>query len=363
MTIAAHIWSILPLPAFIIGANDRILDANTAAETFLSTSATHLRKRPVSELFGEGSRALDLLARTRARKINAADHNVEFLWPKRPVVMIDLLTAIEDGSQDVLLVLQPRSIAEQIDRSLTHRHAARSMIGMAAMLAHEIKNPLAGISGAAQLLEMNASEDDRQLTALIQEESDRIEKLVNRVESFGDNGPPRREPVNIHDVLDRAKRSAEIGFAKHVRFHEEYDPSLPPVPGDQDQLMQIFQNLLKNAAEATPEVGGLISLKTSYQQGVAMAGPNGTRVSLPLLVQIADNGRGVPEDLQRDIFEPFVTSKASGSGLGLSLVSKIVADHGGVIECVSRPGWTMFRLRLPIWRAPAKSRRLAKEAV
>ena len=360
MSIASNVWSILPLPAFIVGRDDRIRDANTAAETFLSTSATHLRGRLAADLFGEDSRALDLLARSRSRGIDAADHNVEFLWPKRPIVMIDLLTAVDQGSDDLLLIVQPRSIAEQIDRSLTHRHAARSMIGMAAMLAHEIKNPLAGISGAAQLLEMNASEDDRQLTSLIQEESDRIEKLVNRVESFGSNGPPKREPVNIHDILDRAKRSAEVGFAKHVRFHEEYDPSLPPVPGDSDQLMQIFQNLLKNAAEATPKVGGLISLKTSYQQGVAMAGPNGARVSLPLLVQIADNGKGVPEDLQRDIFEPFVTSKASGSGLGLSLVSKIVADHGGVIECVSRPGWTMFRLRLPIWREPVKAKERAR---
>ncbi|MEM7270926.1 MAG: ATP-binding protein, partial [Pseudomonadota bacterium] len=188
------------------------------------------------------------------------------------------------------------------------------------------------------------------LTELIREEAERIETLVSRVESFGDAGPMKREPVNIHDVLDRAKRSAEAGFGSHVRFQEDYDPSLPPVPGDHDQLIQVTMNLLKNAAEATPEVGGVISLRTAYRPGVAMAGTQGERVSVPLLVQISDNGVGVPEELQRDMFEPFVTSKKKGSGLGLSLVSKIVADHGGVIECISRPGWTTFMMRLPIWR-------------
>ncbi|MGB0854677.1 MAG: histidine kinase dimerization/phospho-acceptor domain-containing protein, partial [Pikeienuella sp.] len=178
MTLSANLWSILPLPALVIGADDHILEANTAAEAFLSTSNAHLRDKPIAHLFGEGSRAQQLLTRTRDRGINAADNNVEFLWPKRPMAMIDLLTAIEEGNDEVLLVLQPRSIAEQIDRSLTHRHAARSMIGMASMLAHEIKNPLAGISGAAQLLSMNLPAEDLELTDLIVEESRRIVKLL-----------------------------------------------------------------------------------------------------------------------------------------------------------------------------------------
>ena len=350
MTLVENLWSVLPLPCLIIDADNRIGGVNAAAETFLSTGQSQLRGRSVEAVFGEGSRVTEVVARARSRKGDASDHNIEFFWPRRLVEKIDLIASATDGSDDVLLVLQPRSIAEKIDRSLTHRNAARSIVGLGSMLAHEIKNPLAGISGAAQLLEMNASDEDRQLTELIREEAERIETLVNRVESFGDNGPLKREPVNIHDVLDRAKRSAEAGFGAHVRFHEEYDPSLPPVPGDQDQLIQVILNLLKNAAEATPEVGGVISLKTAYRAGVAMAGPRGARIGVPLLLQISDNGVGVPEDLQQDMFEPFVTSKKSGSGLGLSLVSKVIADHGGSIECISRPGWTTFMVRLPIWR-------------
>ncbi|MEX2520628.1 MAG: ATP-binding protein [Paracoccaceae bacterium] len=350
------LWALLPLPALMIDTEDRVSAVNLAAEDFLGASEAQLVGRQIGGLFGETGRLVELVRRARRPSASTSDHDIEFQWPGRAPEIIDLLAASEEGEGEVLLILQRRSFAADIDRSLTHRHAARSLSGMAAMLAHEIKNPLAGISGAAQLLEMSATADDRQLTELIRDETQRIADLINRVEAFGETGSTRREPVNIHDVLDRSKRAAEVGFARHVRFHEEYDPSLPAVPGDHDQLIQVIMNLLKNAAEATPPVGGAISLRTSYRPGVAMAGPRGARVSLPLLVQISDNGGGIPEDLQREIFEPFVTSKAAGGGLGLSLVSKIVADHGGAIDCVSRPGWTSFRLRLPIWRDSAEPR-------
>jgi two-component system nitrogen regulation sensor histidine kinase GlnL len=241
-------------------------------------------------------------------------------------------------------------------RSLTHRGAARSVPGMAAMLAHEIKNPLAGISGAAQLLAMQLGDAETELTDLIREEAERINKLLDKVELFGDSRPVTRDPVNIHDVLDRARLSAASGFASHVRFVDDYDPSLPPTPGDADQLMQVFLNLLKNAAEATPQVGGLISIRTSFRPGIRMATPNGGMESLPLQVSISDNGSGVPEAIKRDLFEPFVSSKATGSGLGLAMVSKIVADHGGVVECESDPGWTTFKVLLPVWTERDRAR-------
>ena len=350
MTVRDQSWSLLPLPALVFGPEGEIVAVNPAAENFLGQGESQLRGKTVGSVFGETGRIAALVARARGAAASAADHDVEFSWPGRPPETIDLLAAATEEGGEVLLVFQRRSFAMQIDRTLTHRHAARSMTGMAAMLAHEIKNPLAGISGAAQLLEMSLGEEDRQLTELIREETKRIADLINRVEAFGDTGPPRREPVNIHNVLDRARRSAEAGFASHVRFHEDYDPSLPAVPGDRDQLIKVMMNLLKNAAEAAPPVGGTITLRTSYRPGVAMTGPRGARVSLPLLVQVSDNGPGIPEDIQSEIFEPFVTTKAGGGGLGLSLVSKIVADHGGAIDCVSRPGFTSFRIRLPIWR-------------
>jgi len=145
-----------------------------------------------------------------------------------------------------------------------------------------------------------------------------------------------------------AAKSAKAGFAAHVRFIEEYDPSLPPVPGDPGQLTQVIMNLLKNAAEAAPPVGGVIMLKTAYRAGMKVRTGPGQKESLPLMIEISDNGAGVPEDLKPHLFEPFVTSKGSGTGLGLALVSKVIADHGGVISCDSEPGFTTFRLLLPV---------------
>lgn len=349
MSALENIWGLMPLPALTIGPDNRLAALNGAGESFLGLSEAQVKGRKAEDLFGDNARLIELLRISRVSTATAADHNVEFLWPGRPNETVDMLAAA-DESGDVLIILQRRSIAEHIDRSLSHRNAARSMTGMASMLAHEIKNPLAGISGAAQLLEMSVGEDDGALARLIRDETKRIEKLINRVEAFGDTAPLKRAPVNIHDVLDRARRSAEAGFAAHVKFRELYDPSLPELPGDQDQLIQVMLNLLKNAAEAAPPVGGLITLRTAYRAGVAMSGPRGARVSMPLLIEIADNGVGVPEDMLNDIFEPFVTSKATGGGLGLSLVAKIVSEHGGAIECRSEPGRTVFSLRFPIWQ-------------
>ena len=343
------LWHALPNPALQIDPEGRIAAVNTPGETFLGTAQSHLAGRTLATITGEDSRIADLVGRVLAQGIKMAEYDVELSWPDRPARLVDLHAApVNQAPGGIVVLIHPRAIAETMDRSLSHRNAARSVAGMSAMLAHEVKNPLAGISGAAQLLEMNASEADRELTTLIREEADRIKALMARVEQFGDIGPARREPINIHDVLDRAARSARAGFASHIRFIEDYDPSLPPTPGDADQLMQVILNLLKNAAEATPEVGGVIALGTAFRAGIKVATPGGRRESLPLQITITDNGPGVPEDLQRHIFEPFVSSKAEGSGLGLALVSKIVADHGGIISCESEPGWTRFRLSLPV---------------
>ena len=253
---------------------------------------------------------------------------------------------------DVLVVLQERTIAEKIDRQLTHRGAARSVSALAAMLAHEIKNPLSGIRGAAQLLESGLGDEDRALTRLICDETDRIVRLVDRMEAFSDQRPLKREKINIHTVLDHVKQLARSGFARHVRFTENYDPSLPPLAGDHDQLVQVFLNLIKNAAEAIGDAPhGEIELSTAFRPGVSLRMRGQERaVGLPLEFRVRDNGPGVPEEILSHIFDPFVTTKTSGTGLGLALVAKIINDHGGVIECESKPGRTCFRILMPMYR-------------
>ena len=351
------IWNAVPFAALVLDPQNIVEDANSQAEVFFGLSVRSLQGRGLENLFGPASRVADLVAQVRGGSVSLAEHQMQLSAMDRTPRVVDLyVSTVSDNAGQVLVMIQPQSIAEKMDRTLSHRAAARSVTGMAGMLAHEIKNPLAGISGAAQLLAMQLGDEETELTDLIREEAERITKLLEKVEFFGDSRPIAREPVNIHDVLDRAKRSAAAGFAQHVRFVEEYDPSLPPTAGDPDLLMQVFQNLLKNAAEATPQVGGMITIRTSYRPGIRMAVPGGGRESLPLQVTISDNGSGVPEALKRDIFEPFVTSKSTGSGLGLALVSKLVADHGGVIECESDPGWTTFRVLLPVWSDPSEKK-------
>ena len=345
----AHIMGALPVPVVLLDADNRFRYVNHAAEQFLGISASACR----SFACATWSRKTILCSCWSIRSQSDAtvsDHDLSVDSPrlnKQGITVQGSPLPEEPGA--VLLVLQDASAARALDRQLAFRGAARSVTGMAAILAHEVKNPLSGIRGAAQLLETSVDAQDRELAVLIRDEADRIRALVDRMEIFGEK-PIARSAVNIHRVLEHVRKLAQSGFAPHVRFQEIYDPSLPPVWGNRDQLVQVILNLVKNAAEAATgeaQPNPEITLITGFQHGMRLAVPGTTtRMEIPLLVAVRDNGPGIPDDIRPHLFEPFVTSKASGSGLGLALVAKIIGDHGGLIEVDSRPGRTEFRLHL-----------------
>ncbi|RCW24888.1 PAS/PAC sensor signal transduction histidine kinase [Ciceribacter lividus] len=356
-SLALTVLNAIQNPVILVDAGGFVTFANWEAESFFGASASHLARHQVASLIPFGSPLLALIDQVRERRAPVNEYRVDLSSPRLGEdKLVDLYVApVVSDPGSVVVVFQERSMADKIDRQLTHRAAARSVTGLASMLAHEIKNPLSGIRGAAQLLESSVTDEDRALTRLICDETDRIVSLVDRMEVFSDERPVDRQPINIHSVLDHVKAIAKAGFARDIKITESYDPSLPPVYANRDQLVQVFLNLVKNAAEAIGDrADGEIQLTTAYRPGIrlSVAGSR-EKISLPLEFCVHDNGPGVPADLLPHLFDPFITTKTNGSGLGLALVAKIIGGHGGIVECDSQSNRTTFRVLMPVSRGVA----------
>ena len=349
------VWTSLPVPCVVFDENNLIRDINPAAEGFFNASKKSLEGDYLWHRLIVEPSLQESFSNSRHNAAQLFVNDVRVEAGARSAVQCNLkLAPLVAQSGYMILLIAPHELAGRLTQTQSVKSAAKSAIGMAEMLAHEIKNPLAGITGAAQLLSMSLTSKDLELTDLIVAETRRIVKLLEQVEQFGNLRAPRLQEVNIHDALDRARRSAQLGFGAHMQFFEDYDPSLPAVYGDADQLLQVFLNLLKNASEAATKKGGTIRLRTFYEHSFKLRHSDGAGQALPLQIEICDDGPGLPSDIRNNIFDPFVSGKENGTGLGLSLTSKIISDHCGWVCVESKPGSTIFRISLP--RVPQENR-------
>jgi two-component system, NtrC family, nitrogen regulation sensor histidine kinase GlnL len=353
--LAAAFLEALPFPALAIGRGGGVLMANGAAQSTFLKSVRSLEAHGLSGLLSEDSPVYELVARAWHSGAPVSGRDMMVRGPSFGEIACDVTAAPSDEGGFVAVILRPRGRGRDLAERLHDSAGARSMAAIGRTLAHEIKNPLAGIRGAAQLLVRDADPGELQLVNLIVEETDRVRRLIDRMESFGNEAPINFQKINVHASLERVAVLIENSFGNTVTIKRRFDPSIPDALGDEDQLMQVFLNLAKNAAEATAGRvdGAEIALSTAYRHGVRVRTPAGDTQDLPLEIAFLDNGRGVSEALRDCLFEPFVTTKTTSGGLGLPLVQKIVSAHGGVIDFESEPGKTIFRVRLPISHIPS----------
>ena len=351
-----EILGVLPVAVLVIDKNNNIVYANPTAEQFFQYSAETLLRLSLTKLISEDNPLLSLIAKARKQNNVISEFGFKLQLPRIEARNVSVACApLGESLEYFVLHLQDCSTAGRLGISMFQRDAARSMRGMAAMMAHEVKNPLSGIRGAAQLLEQNVSYEDRELTKLIIEESDRICALVDEIDAFTESPEFKRNSVNIHEVLDHVINIAKRGFGSDMKITKVYDPSLPPVFGHRNYLIQIFLNLIKNACEACQFSDAELRIVTGFRHGIRVQATD-SRLDLPISISIIDTGPGIPEDIEPHIFDPFVTTKIEGSGLGLPLAAKLITDHGGLIDLDTSPEGTTFQILLPMENPPIKEK-------
>lgn len=324
----------------------RVRYMNPAAEMLFEVSAQRARGAPVSNLALDSEACSQSLRATLESEHPFSDRGRELrLLSGRRVTVDCTVTPFLDADhpRGLLVELVPIDRAMRINREerlLAQQQAAQALLRG---LAHEVKNPLGGLRGAAQLLERELDEEElREYTQIIIGEADRLQNLVDRM--LGPNQLPRRRPINVHEVLEYVRNLVRVECPPGVHVDSDYDPSIPPLSADRDQLVQVMLNIVRNAVQAVGERGHIV-LRTRIDRQVTIGG---TRHKLVARIEVVDDGPGIPKALQERMFFPMVSGHAQGTGLGLSIAQSIVHQHGGLIECHSRPGNTEFRILLPL---------------
>ncbi len=341
---AREILAAIPVALLVVDNAGLVRDANGEAETILNMSASALLNRPLTD-------ALKMPDEISADEdVPFAAHDVDFSTTRSRRFRADLHATVLPDHPGWRLLTIANARDHSLGAGLERRGSSRTAIAIAATLAHEIKNPLSGIRGAAQLLEGAVDGNDAALTRLIRTEVDRITSLIDRMEGFTDTRPITLSAHNIHAIVDHARSVAQQGFGAKLTISEEYDPSLPAVLTHEDSLIQVVINLLKNAAETAGEgEARSVTLSTRYRHGIILSSPDHERrLPLPIELCVIDDGPGAPPDLVDQLFDPFISSKRSGQGLGLALTDKLVRDMGGLIQYAreGNPPRTIFRLLL-----------------
>ncbi|MEZ0259365.1 MAG: nitrogen regulation protein NR(II) [Alphaproteobacteria bacterium] len=320
---------VLPDAVLAVDAEGVVAFSNPAAQEFFGMGKKALAARSLPELLGAGNPFAGV-APGQALTVH------DLVINGKPVGSLSAVP-LDDLS---VIVLRCDAVPVKSEWAAKVKRALKPAQHLARMLAHEIKNPLTGIRGAAQLLaSSNLGPDDRELAVLIDTETQRVMRLIDKVNVFDDAPHHQYAPLNIHEVLGQVIRLAQSGFGAKVST--QYDPSLPDIHGHADRLAQAFLNLVKNAVEA----GGSVTIRTYYD---ATPGYNPeTHARLPVCVAVEDTGCGITPGMLDKLFEPYQTTKPQGEGLGLSIVSKIIDDHGGAVDVTSAPGKTIFKVSFP----------------
>lgn len=341
-----HVFRSFPEPLLLLNRQGQVFDANNSMLGITGTSRTSLQAMEFEQFcnnHGDLVRAFEKAAHEVAM-VRIRDVQLQFGGQLHLFEQVTFMGL--QGDENGVAVMFRLAGSELESGYWGKKNLEMGAYGMAAVLSHEVKNPLSGIRGAAQLLASNASLEDRELCDLITTETDRITRLLDRLNILAEEEGPTKTALNIHEVIDKVLQIYAMSDWPKLNILRAFDPSLPPVLGDGDSLVQVFLNLVKNAGEAMGE-NGTLRIETHYRTGIRVQRGKNSSPNLPIEVRVVDGGPGVPRELTNHLFTPFVGAREGGTGLGLAIVAKLVNQHEGFVEYRRVGDESVFAVRLP----------------